>query len=70
MLNADRRRFAVRPRTPSPPTDRLAGGRLAAGLGDALDARLIVAVLTAALYVELRTVKEGATTDDLAAIFA
>lgn len=39
-----------------------------AAIGGALSA-VIVAVLTAALYVELRTVKEGATTDDLAAIF-
>jgi len=31
---------------------------------------VIVTVVTAALYIELRTVKEGATTDDLAAIFA
>lgn len=41
----------------------------AAAIGGALYS-VIVAVLTAALYVELRTVKEGATTNDLAAIFA
>lgn len=40
-----------------------------AGLGSALNS-VISAVMLAALYVELRTVKEGATTDDLAAIFA
>ena len=38
------------------------------GIASALTS-VIVAVALAALYVELRTVKEGATTDDLAAIF-
>jgi hypothetical protein len=47
--------------------DRLLAG-IAAGLGNTLTT-LIFAVLTAALYMELRTVKEGATSDDLAAIF-
>ena len=31
---------------------------------------LFMSVMTAALYVELRTVKEGATTEGLASIFA
>ena len=48
------------------PDPTLAGA--AAGVGGALSA-VIGAVLLAALYIELRTVKEGATTDDLAAIF-
>ncbi len=39
-----------------------------AGIGNALNS-VISAVMLAALYVELRTVREGATTDDLAAIF-
>lgn len=48
--------------------DPILAGTMAA-IGSGLSS-VIVAVLTAALYVELRTVKEGATTDDLAAIFA
>lgn len=48
--------------------DPILAGTVAA-IGSGLSS-VIVAVLTAALYVELRTVKEGATTDDLAAIFA
>ena len=31
---------------------------------------LVGAVMIASLYIELRSVKEGATTDDLASIFA
>ncbi len=49
------------------PDPILAGAVAAIGAGLS---SVIVAVSTAALYVELRTVKEGATTDDLAAIFA
>lgn len=48
--------------------DPILAGTVAA-IGSGLSS-VIVAVSTAALYVELRTVKEGATTDDLAAIFA
>ena len=41
-------------------------------VGDAVIAivsTLVMSAMTAALYVELRTVKEGATTEGLAAIF-
>jgi len=48
------------------PDPILAGA--AAGISNALTS-VIVAVSLAALYVELRTVKEGATTDHLAAVF-
>lgn len=49
------------------PDPILAGAVAAIGAGLSW---VIVTAVTAALYVELRTVKEGATTDDLAAIFA
>jgi hypothetical protein len=57
---------AITPGTVEFPDPILAGATSA--IGSALTS-VIVAVSLAALYVELRTVKEGATTDDLAAIF-
>ena len=44
-------------------------GGIAAGIGAAIST-MIVAVLTAALYVELREVKEGATSEELVTVFA
>jgi len=49
--------------------DSALGAAAVSGFTSALSA-LVVALLLASLYIELRTVKEGATTDSLAEIFA